>query len=87
MSYPNAGNIRNLSDQIGLYSSLKHEYGAKNIHPVIDKAERDLNASLRNWYQNFNNTVRSYMIKKQTFTISGLVNRFTKQAGAVHRHV
>ena len=33
------------------------------------------------WYKNFNNTVYSYLIGKKRFSISGLVRRFTKQAG------
>jgi len=37
------------------------------------------------WYKNFNNTVRSYLIGKRSFTISGLVKRFTRQAALVHR--
>jgi ADP-ribosylglycohydrolase len=37
------------------------------------------------WYKHFNNTVRSYLIGKRSFTISGLVKRFTKQAALVQR--
>ena len=37
------------------------------------------------WYKNFNNTVYSYLIGKRSFTISGLVKRFTRQAALVHR--
>jgi len=35
------------------------------------------------WYENFNNTVYSYLIGKKRFSISGLVKRFTKQAGLI----
>ena len=35
------------------------------------------------WYTNFNNTVYSYLIGKKRFSISGLVKRFTKQAGLI----
>jgi ADP-ribosylglycohydrolase len=35
------------------------------------------------WYKNYNNTVHSYLIGKRKFTITGLVNRFAKQAGKV----
>jgi len=37
----------------------------------------------KHWHKNFNNTVHSYLIGKRTFTISGLVNRFGKQAKRV----
>ena len=37
------------------------------------------------WYQNFNNTVHSYLMGKRRFTISGLVKRFTRQAINVHK--
>ena len=36
------------------------------------------------WTKNFNNTVYSYMIDRQRFTISGLVERFTAQAARVY---
>ena len=37
----------------------------------------------KHWYRRFNNTVHSYLIGRRKFTITGLVNRFTKQARAV----
>ena len=37
----------------------------------------------RKWYKGFNNTVRSYLTGKKTFTISGLVRRFSRQAARV----
>lgn len=36
------------------------------------------------WYENFNNTVHSYLIGKKRFSISGLVKRFVRQAIRVH---
>ena len=36
------------------------------------------------WYRKFNNTVHSYLIKRRRFTISGLLDRFTRQAARVH---
>lgn len=36
------------------------------------------------WSKNFNNTVKSYLIGRRKFTISGLFNRFTRQARRVH---
>jgi ADP-ribosylglycohydrolase len=38
------------------------------------------------WYENFNNTVHSYLIGKKRFSISGLVKRFARQAIRVHGH-
>jgi ADP-ribosylglycohydrolase len=38
----------------------------------------------RHWHRNFNNTVHSYLIGRKRFTITGLVNRFAKQASRVH---
>jgi len=35
------------------------------------------------WFRNFNNTVRSYLIRRRRFTINGLVNRFAKRAERV----
>ncbi len=37
------------------------------------------------WHRNFNNTVHSYLIKRRKFTISGLVDRFEKQALRIHK--
>jgi len=37
------------------------------------------------WYQNFHNTVHSYLIGKRRFTISGLVRRFSRQAARIAR--
>jgi ADP-ribosylglycohydrolase len=36
------------------------------------------------WTRNFNNTVWSYLIGKKKFSISGLAQRFARQAAAVH---
>ena len=36
------------------------------------------------WYENFNNTIHSYLIRKRRFSISGVVNRFARQAARVH---
>jgi ADP-ribosylglycohydrolase len=37
----------------------------------------------RHWYRRFNNTVHSYLIARKKFTITGLVERFKKQARKV----
>ncbi len=37
------------------------------------------------WHINFDNTVRSYLNGKRTFSISGLVKRFAKQALLIHK--
>jgi ADP-ribosylglycohydrolase len=37
------------------------------------------------WYGNFNNIIYSYLIRKKRFSISGVLNRFEKQARQVHR--
>lgn len=36
------------------------------------------------WYRNFNNEIHSYLIGKKHFSISGVLNRFEKQARKVH---
>jgi ADP-ribosylglycohydrolase len=36
------------------------------------------------WYKNFNNKIHSYLIGKRSFSISGVLNRFEKQARKVH---
>jgi len=38
----------------------------------------------RQWHRSFNNTVRSYLIGRPRFAITGLVRRFARQAGRVH---
>ncbi|MCX7591248.1 MAG: ADP-ribosylglycohydrolase family protein [Kiritimatiellae bacterium] len=38
----------------------------------------------RHWYRRFNNTIHSYLIGHKKFTISGLVERFARQAARVH---
>ena len=47
MSYPKIPDLVGLSQQMGLYAQLKHEYGSKNIERLANKAERDLQAALR----------------------------------------
>ena len=46
MSYPKIPNFINLIDQLTLYSQLKHEYGAKNIEPILERAEATLKSAL-----------------------------------------
>jgi len=41
----------------------------------------------RHWYRCFNNTVHSYLRRRPRFTISGLVERFARQAARVHASV
>ncbi|MDP6629586.1 MAG: ADP-ribosylglycohydrolase family protein [Kiritimatiellia bacterium] len=36
------------------------------------------------WYRNFNNKIHSYLIDNRYFSISGVLNRFEKQARKVH---
>ena len=36
------------------------------------------------WYKNFNNTIHSYLTGKKRFSISGVLNRFEKQARKIH---
>ena len=47
MPYPAVPELTELSKQIVLHSQLKHEYGAKKIQPVLNKAERSLKAAIR----------------------------------------
>ncbi len=46
MAYPKIPDYTGLCSQLSLYSQLKHEYGAKNISPVLKQAERDLRSAL-----------------------------------------
>ena len=46
MAYPKAEILKKLAEQIELYSQLMHEYGAKDIQPLIDETERKLSAAL-----------------------------------------
>jgi len=43
------------------------------------------NAIPAHWHKNFNNKIHSYLIGKKQFSISGVLNRFAKQARLVHR--
>lgn len=36
------------------------------------------------WFNNFNNTIRTYLIKKKTFAIDDVIRRFTRQAQKIH---
>jgi len=38
----------------------------------------------RHWYRNFGDTVHSYLIRREKFSIRDLVRRFTRQARRVH---
>jgi ADP-ribosylglycohydrolase len=44
--YPVMPNGRELAEQLELYAQLQHEYGARGIRPVLQRAERDLKAAL-----------------------------------------
>ena len=46
MPYPKIPNLNNLIEQLTVYSQLKHEYGAKNIEPILKKAEETLKKAL-----------------------------------------
>lgn len=46
MPYPKNPNFNHLIEQLILYSQLKHEYGAKNIEPILEKAEAILKNAL-----------------------------------------
>jgi ADP-ribosylglycohydrolase len=38
----------------------------------------------RHWYRNFGDTVHSYLIRREKFSIRGLLKRFARQARRVH---
>lgn len=46
MAYPKIPGYSALTSQLTLYSQLKHEYGAKNIAPILKQAEKDLQSAL-----------------------------------------
>ncbi|MEI6519604.1 MAG: ADP-ribosylglycohydrolase family protein [bacterium] len=46
MSYPEVPDYRLITEQIGLYAQLKHEYGAAGISPLLAEAEAALNRAL-----------------------------------------
>jgi len=37
MKYPAVPAFKSLGDQLSLYSQLKHEYGARNVEPVLSR--------------------------------------------------
>lgn len=45
MSYPKAAELKHATEMLAFYAKLKHEYGAKNIQKIIDKAVRDLKSA------------------------------------------
>jgi len=46
MNYPKTSNCEKLVGQLGLYSQLKREYGAKGITPLLTRTERALKSAL-----------------------------------------
>ena len=46
MAYPKTPGFSELASRLALYSQLQHEYGAKNISPILKRAERDLQSAL-----------------------------------------
>lgn len=46
MNYPKNSNCEKLVRQLGFYSQLKHEYGAKGIAPLLTGVERALKSAL-----------------------------------------
>jgi ADP-ribosylglycohydrolase len=47
MKYPVVPAFKALGDQLSLYSQLKHEYGARNVAPVLKQAESALKSALK----------------------------------------
>lgn len=47
MSYPKVPDFKRLADILTLYSQLKHEYGAKNVAPILRKTEKMLWSAVR----------------------------------------
>ena len=46
MGYPETRDLGELTGRIGLYSQLKHEYGAKGIEVILARAERAMKTAL-----------------------------------------
>ena len=46
MAYPKNPAFSELVSRLALYSQLQHERGAKNISPILKRAERDLQSAL-----------------------------------------
>jgi len=46
MNYPEIPDLRKLVGEITLYTQLKHEYGAKNIPPVLAQVEETLKSTI-----------------------------------------
>jgi ADP-ribosylglycohydrolase len=46
MTYPDVSNFDNLVKQLVLYSQLKHEYGARDMAPILAKAEKALETTM-----------------------------------------
>jgi len=46
MTYPKIPDYNALISQLVLHSQLKHEYGAKNIPPILKQVEKDLRSAL-----------------------------------------
>ncbi|MDO9540916.1 MAG: ADP-ribosylglycohydrolase family protein [Kiritimatiellia bacterium] len=46
MNYPKISNCKNLVCQLGYYSQLKHEYGARGVTPLLIGTERILKSAL-----------------------------------------
>ncbi|MBN1901442.1 ADP-ribosylglycohydrolase family protein, partial [Candidatus Sumerlaeota bacterium] len=45
MNYPKLPDFGRLTEDIALYSQLRHEYGAKGIQPILDKIEKFLKSA------------------------------------------
>lgn len=46
MGYPKLPNFWRLTEDITLYSQLMHEYGVREIQPILDEVENDLKSAL-----------------------------------------
>lgn len=47
MAYPAVPAFKALGDQLNLYTQLKHEYGARNVAPILKQAEAALNIAIK----------------------------------------
>ena len=47
MVYPEITNYTDLAEKLKLYTQLKHEYGSKNISPILVKAEKALKSAIK----------------------------------------
>ena len=69
MTYPRMPDFRRLTEQLGLYAQLKHEYGAKNIERLFAKTEKAMRAGLAELKRR---PVDEALAKREPNTLAGI---------------